>query len=160
MSWRIQKKIGTRGLLGSMNTNLRWEMKIQYDDQKSTLIEIRQFIRFFQILIRHIGSAILKFQFLTSNSYSATQITLWYQFSFKSTNSLDFSKFLVDILDHPFRILTLNSYLATKITPQYQFSISSIPQNVPHILGPFCDFRSAEQCSRIVDEIYPLHFFI
>ena len=101
----ISLKIGTKGLLWSLNTNLIWEMKIQYGNQKLTLIEIRQFIRFFQILIRHIGSAISKFQILTSNSYSATQITPWYQFSSKSANLLDFSKFMVDILDQTFRNL-------------------------------------------------------
>ena len=125
-------KIGTRGLFGSLNTNLRLNIDIRYvfNEPKKplvpTLIEISQFFRFFQILIRHIESAILKFQILTLNSYSATQITSWYQFSSKSTNSLDFSKFLVATLDQTFRILTPNSYSATKITPKYQFSIKSI----------------------------------
>ena len=141
MSWRIWIKIGTRGLFRSLNTNLRLNIDIRYvfsEPKKPlvpTLIEIRQFIRFFQILIHHIGSAISKFQIFTSNSYSTTLITPWYQFSSKSANSLDFSKFLVAILDQPFRILTPNSYLAAKITPQYQFSIKFIQQNVPHILG-------------------------
>ena len=31
-------KIVTRGLFGSLNTNLRWEMKIQYDDQKTIVL--------------------------------------------------------------------------------------------------------------------------
>ena len=39
------------------------------------IIQIRQLIGFFKIYGRHIGSAITKFRILTSNSYSATQIT-------------------------------------------------------------------------------------
>ena len=132
MSWRIWMKIDTRGLFGSLNTNLRLNIDIRYvfNEPKKplvpTLIEIPQFFRFFHIFIRHIGPAILKFKILTSNSYSVIQIAPWYQFSSKSANSLDFSKFLVAILDQPFRILTPNSYSATKITPEYQFSIESI----------------------------------
>ena len=96
MSWRIWMENGTRGLFGSLNINLRLNISIRYvfsHPKKSSipiLIEIRQFFRFFQILIFHIGSAISKFQILTSNSYSATQITPWYQFPSKSANSCIF----------------------------------------------------------------------
>ena len=122
MSLRIWIQIGTRGLFGSLTTNLRLNIDIRYvfsEPKKAlvpTLIEIRQFIRFFKILICHIGSVISKFPILSSNSYLATQITPWYQFLSKSANSLDFSKCLVAILDQPFRIFTPNSYSTTKIT--------------------------------------------
>ena len=109
-----------------LNIDIRYVFSEPKEFLVPTLIEIRQFIRFFQILIRHIGSAISKFLILTSNSYPATQIIPWYQFSSKSANSLDFSKFLDAILDQSFRILTPKTYSATKITPCYQFTIKSI----------------------------------
>ena len=81
MNWRISMRVGTKGLFGSLKMYLMsiFNLKFVFSNPNNPLvpifIQIRQRIGFFKIYGRHIGSAILKFGILTSNSYSVTQIT-------------------------------------------------------------------------------------